>query len=100
MMVSPRASAAWISACRARVLAASRPSGPGAASAAGGPCYGVRRWFLQAGAVAGDGAFDGLGQVMRQGAGRPPARCPQCGSFSGGPQPERRMRLSPHTALW
>jgi hypothetical protein len=39
------------------------------------------------------------GEAVPQGTGGPPARCPRDGSFSGGPQPERRMRLSPHVAL-
>jgi hypothetical protein len=38
-------------------------------------------------------------QRKAEGPGGPSARCPRCGSFSGGPQPERRMRLSPHAAL-
>jgi len=57
------------------------------------------RVFFEAGAVRHHRFLGVFGQVVPQGAGRPPARCPQCGSFSGDPQPERRVRLSPHTAL-
>ena len=70
-MVSPRASAAWISACRARVRAARPVSGGGAACSRRGPGFGLRGWFLQAGAVAGDGPLDGFGQVVPQ---MPPIR--------------------------
>jgi hypothetical protein len=53
----------------------------------------------EAAAMRDNRLLDVSGQVVPQGAGRPSARCPLRGSFSGGPQPERRMRLSPHTAL-
>ena len=65
VMVSPRVGAAWISACRARVRAARpAPGAAGAACSAGGVGSQVWRRFLQAGAVPGDGAFYGLGQVV------------------------------------
>jgi hypothetical protein len=66
----------------------------------GGPLA-VLQWDAlgPAGAVRRDLLADGLAQAVPQGTGGPPARCPLCGSFSGGPQPERRMRFSPHVAL-
>ena len=70
-MVSPRASAAWTSACLARVRAARPCSGARQGLLRRGPGVGLRGWFLQAGAVAGDGTLDGFGQVVPQ---MPPVR--------------------------
>ena len=65
----------------------------------------LRRWAVlgrllgPAAAVAGHRLLRVFGEVVPQGTGGPPARCPRVGSFSDGPQPERRMRVSPHVAL-
>ena len=64
-MVSPRASAACTSACRAgSVRPGLLPGWRGLLRRGAG--IGLRGWFLQAGAVAGDGTLDGFGQVVPQ----------------------------------
>ena len=65
-MVSPRASAAWTSACRALVRSIERPAGAVETPRPGRVRFGLRWLFLQAGAVPGNPALDSLGQVVPQ----------------------------------
>ncbi len=53
----------------------------------------------QAATVPVDALLGGFAQVVPEGTGGPSARCLLSRPFSHGPQPERRVRLSPHVAL-